>query len=137
MYYNLVNDAKRWGRFPQGHFDFLCTDFSIRNHVCHDASTEYSLPYSYLFTKCKKSLIEGKCQLSDEDLGTYTGIFTAAFFVGMIPGAVMWGRLSDLFGRKPAMVATLICMNLDSWLIDKAMCFVLWFSAFPQTILLV
>ena len=53
-----------------------------------------------------------KYQLSDEDLGTYTGIFTAAFFVGMIPGSIMWGRIADLFGRRPAMVATLICMYL-------------------------
>ena len=55
----------------------------------------------------------------------------------MIPGAVMWGRISDLCGRRPAMVATLICMNLQFWLIDKAMCFVSLFSAFRQTMLLV
>lgn len=46
--------------------------------------------------------------ISAEDIGTYTGIFTAAYFVGMIPSAIVWGRLADSFGRKPTMAIALI-----------------------------
>lgn len=38
-----------------------------------------------------------------------TGIFTAAYFVGCVPGAVLWGNIADTIGRKITMIITLLC----------------------------
>lgn len=37
------------------------------------------------------------------------GLLTSSFFVGQIPGAIIWGRLGDSFGRKRIIIISLLC----------------------------
>lgn len=48
-------------------------------------------------------------QIKDEDIGTYVGLLTSSYFVGQIPGAIIWGRLGDSFGRKRIIIISLLC----------------------------
>jgi len=44
----------------------------------------------------------------DLNLGTeQLGFLISAMFLGMIPGSILWGRLSDIFGRKKSLIASI------------------------------
>lgn len=105
---SLSNDLRCTTGVPQGHIVLLYYDYFLLLHVCCHDNAKYSLSDSALSSECILYCPFYQ-QISAEDIGTYTGIFTAAYFVGMIPSAIVWGRLADRFGRKPTMAAALIC----------------------------
>ena len=115
---SLNNDLRCTTGVPQGHIVLLYYDYFLLLHVCGDDHAKYSLSDSALSPRCILYCLFYH-QISAEDIGTYTGIFTAAYFVGMIPSAIVWGRLADSFGRKPTMAIALICFFHFDFLCDS------------------
>ena len=87
-------------------------------HVVHTARSQLvslwshdhpllSLPHPHLSPQ-RIPIDSTPLQITDEDIGTYVGLLTSSFFVGQIPGAFIWGRLGDLFGRKRIIIISLL-----------------------------
>ncbi|XP_035674777.1 protein ZINC INDUCED FACILITATOR 1-like [Branchiostoma floridae] len=51
--------------------------------------------------------------LKSNQIGYYAGFLTSATFVGTFLGCFMWGRLSDIIGRRPILLfsATVILLS--------------------------
>lgn len=45
---------------------------------------------------------------ADEQVGIYTGILAASFYIGQFCTNVAWGLISDRFGRKPVLIVGLV-----------------------------
>jgi MFS family permease len=46
--------------------------------------------------------------LRAEEVGYYSGVAEGSFHVGSIVGSLVWGHLSDVYGRRPALLAGLV-----------------------------
>jgi MFS family permease len=46
--------------------------------------------------------------LAATELGFYTGLLEASFHVGQLVGALVWGALSDVIGRRPVLLSGLL-----------------------------
>lgn len=57
-------------------------------------------------------MVELNGNLDPADVGIYAGLIESLFSLTQIPFMIIWGRLSDLFGRKPVLVVSLAGVSL-------------------------
>ena len=43
-------------------------------------------------------------QLNQEEVGYYSGMIEGSFHLGSLLGSIMWGHISDKYGRRPVML---------------------------------
>ncbi|KAK8803491.1 hypothetical protein WA158_001185 [Blastocystis sp. Blastoise] len=48
--------------------------------------------------------------INDTDIGYYSGVLTAAYSLGGIPGSLFWGWFADRYGRRKCFLISLICI---------------------------
>ena len=65
---------------------------------------------SYLMTYPMLSfmIMSFDSSLRAEEVGYYSGVAEGSFHVGSIVGSLVWGHLSDVYGRRPALLAGLV-----------------------------
>eukprot|EP00668_Euglena_longa_P030083 GGOE01037490.1.p1 GENE.GGOE01037490.1~~GGOE01037490.1.p1 ORF type:complete len:264 (+),score=49.48 GGOE01037490.1:56-847(+) len=51
--------------------------------------------------------------LDPSEVGYYSGYLVAAYFVGQFVGGMVWGHLSDRFGRRPIIISGLLSTSLS------------------------
>eukprot|EP00546_Thalassionema_frauenfeldii_P016684 CAMPEP_0178895346 /NCGR_PEP_ID=MMETSP0786-20121207/537_1 /TAXON_ID=186022 /ORGANISM="Thalassionema frauenfeldii, Strain CCMP 1798" /LENGTH=476 /DNA_ID=CAMNT_0020565569 /DNA_START=20 /DNA_END=1447 /DNA_ORIENTATION=+ len=54
--------------------------------------------------------------LTEDTAGTYAGLIASAFMVGRAVSAYPWGIICDIYGRKPALIGSLVLSALFSFL---------------------
>ena len=48
----------------------------------------------------------------DDNVGFYAGLLASAYNIAQIPAGIFWGKMSDLFGRRPVLFIGLIGQSL-------------------------
>ena len=62
----------------------------------------------------------------DNDVGFYAGLLASAYNIAQIPAGIFWGKMSDIFGRRPVLFVGLIGQSLGmlglglSWSLTSA-----------------
>ena len=82
---------------------------------------QYYLPTVYVFDSFY-------LQVDPTEIGTLTGVFTAANFTGIVFGSIIWGFIADKIGRKSSVIISLLCiffLFFYSYCIVNVVCIIL------------
>lgn len=94
----------------QGKLKTAIQVFLAKSNTCHFTFTVNSYPAISFFMPPLKRNYKTIAQFEIRD--QYIGILSSSMFVGMMFGAMFWGTLSDIYGRKQAFNFTLIVTSV-------------------------
>ncbi|CEP19906.1 hypothetical protein [Parasitella parasitica] len=95
-------------RYPEAEDRLFSDDHSSDHSSTYDGDDEQITP----LPKIKDF------HLSDDEkeIGSYAGWITSVFFVAQFCTAIMWGRVSDRYGRRPVLLTGLVGNSISSCL---------------------